>query len=752
MQPAWESQVQKYLHDQAYEELADYARALLAQDPQDAYAYAYAIIAALAQEDVDAAQTLWFHALLHLDEARTATILDLLKQTADWYQERDDSPLACWLRQWIWEVTPDDHDNLLLYAEALARCHCFDRLRELDLPKYLRRLSPDQVNSQILRDTLHVIFMEIEDKTLQPWQQDLLDLGLEYLRQFTKTIFFSALIQHHEKGNSELACILLEWCLTKEPHNCDYHNFLVGVLYHLKEYRKGLEKAYQFYEVAQHHGTYLQQLDAIEKILQGLLYIRSKNKGEIHEIGQRYIAALEEVVRWDIPTMEAMLKQTVRAPFNVPFLLPYLRDSLEQNQHLKREFIGKLTACVQRDIKVFTHGPRQREKLRVGFLSHTLRRHSVGWLMRWYLRYANRERIDFYMYALASRPDPFAHQFLVPYSKTFVFYRDVNRMAEQIYQDEIDILIDLDSVTLNAIGVVLAHKPAPIIVTWLGWDASGSPAVDYFVVDPYVLPEDAQAHYSETLWRLPHCYIAVDGFEVGVPTLRRDHLGIPADAPVFYSAQVSYKRHYETVGLQLEILKAVPNSYLLIKGIGDQQGIQEFFCDLAQEQGVNPDRLKFLPRDPNEYIHRANMGIADVVLDTYPYNGATTTLEALWVGVPLVTRVGQQYAARNSYSFLVNCGVCEGIAWSGEDYIEWGIRLGTDAQLRRRVRQQLFLSRRTSPLWDGRQFAQAFDQMLWQMWERYLAGMETGGASMKGAHSSPMTDGHTSENLATRTS
>ncbi|MEN9280774.1 MAG: hypothetical protein Q6I77_08165, partial [Gloeomargarita sp. DG_1_4_bins_134] len=609
--------------------------------------------------------------------------------------------------------------NLLLFAELLARNHNFQRLQELELAQSLHQLAPASFNLKTLKNTLYIIFKEIEGKVLENWHLELLDLGLKSLEEFPNTVFLSAMVQHHEKGNTELCRSLLEWCLQQEPNNCDFHYFFVGVTYHIKDYRTGLKRARELYELAKTHGTFLHQLDAIDKILQGLSYIRGKEQQEYQKVGQQYIDTLEQVIQLDDQAISEMLEHTVRAPFNVPFLLPYLRDDLVNNQRLKREFVRRITRAVQAKNRVFTHSPRRREKLRVGFLSHTFKKHSVGWLMRWYLRHTNRQKLDFYMYALVNQPDAFAHEYLLPECKACVYYRDPRAMAEQIYKDEIDILIELDSVTLNVVGVVLAHKPAPVMASWLGWDAMGSPAVDYFIVDPYVLPDNAQEHYPETLWRLPHAYIAVDGFEIGVPTLRREDLGIAGDATVFYSAQTSYKRHYETVRFQLEIIKNVPNSYLLIKGIGDQQGIQDLFTDLAQTVGLNPDRLKFLERDVNEYIHRANMGIADVILDTYPYNGATTTLEALWAGVPLVTWVGQQYAARNSYSFLVNCGIEEGIAWSGAEYVEWGIRLGTDALLRQKIRQKLFLSRRTSPLWNGRQFARDFDQMLWQMWQRY---------------------------------
>jgi len=161
-----------------------------------------------------------------------------------------------------------------------------------------------------------------------------------------------------------------------------------------------------------------------------------------------------------------------------------------------------------------------------------------------------------------------------------------------------------------------------------------------------------------------------------------------------------------------------------VKYIYDGEGLSHQFRTQAEQLGVNPERLRFLPPVDSEYVHRANMQtLADVVLDTYPYNGATTTLEALWLGIPLVTRVGQQFAARNSYAFLTQCGITEGIAHSASEYIAWGVRLGTDAQLRQDIRQRLLASRRTSPLWHGQRFAQELGQAFQAMWRIYQAGL-----------------------------
>jgi predicted O-linked N-acetylglucosamine transferase (SPINDLY family) len=275
---------------------------------------------------------------------------------------------------------------------------------------------------------------------------------------------------------------------------------------------------------------------------------------------------------------------------------------------------------------------------------------------------------------------------------------------------------------LDFTGEVKSLKPAPIQVSWLGWDASGLPAVDYFIADPYVLPDSAQNYYAEKIWRLPHTYIAVDGFEVGVPTLRRDLLDIPSEAVVYYTGQRGYKRHPNTARLQMQIIKAVPNSYFLIKGLAEEESIKMFFYQLAEEEGVECDRLRFLPPTPSEAIHRANLGIADIVLDTYPYNGATTTLETLWMGIPLVTRVGEQFAASNSYTMMMNVGVTEGIGWTDEEYVEWGVRLGTDSSLRQDISWRLLQGRQTSPLWNAQSFTQEMEKAYQQMWLTYLQG------------------------------
>lgn len=366
-------------------------------------------------------------------------------------------------------------------------------------------------------------------------------------------------------------------------------------------------------------------------------------------------------------------------------------------------------------------------QIRIGFISAFMAKHSIGWLSRWLFQHYDSDRFEIYTYHHTHQGTPIGisdfshHWFAQNVKKATEVFGPAEDVAELIYKDEIDILVDLDSITSVSSFNVLALKPAPIQVTWLGYDASGLPTIDYFLADSFVLPANAENYYTEKVWRLPHSYIAVDGFEVGVPTLRRDCLNIPRDAVIYFSAQSTVKRHPEITQCQIQILKQVPNSYLLLKGLGDADSLQKVILELAETAGVSPDRFRFLKADQDEPTHRANMLLADVVLDTFPYTGATTTMEVLWLGIPLVTRVGEQFSSRNSYTMLCNAGITTGIAHSKEEYIEWGVRYGSDMALRQQVREQLRQSRQTAPLWNTKQFTRDMEAAFAEMWQRYCS-------------------------------
>jgi predicted O-linked N-acetylglucosamine transferase (SPINDLY family) len=541
------------------------------------------------------------------------------------------------------------------------------------------------------------------------------------INSFIKIVIPATLKIAHSMRQPTIAARFLELTLPLDPNNTEILKALGTFYIKSGDYSKGIETARLCVSLS---VTLAERISANYLLLQGLMDT-AEFWHEAYGVFLEQESLFKSLIKEQPIDIEPV--KIVRL-FNSNCFPPYLRDDPKQNRPIQNQ----LAQFCQINVENYASEKVQRYKqrnlanknklLKVGYLSHCLCNHSVGWLARWLIHHHDRDRFQIHAYFINYKEvfDPLQEWYLQNVTQVYkggIYSEDI---AEQIYKDEIDILIDHDSITLDIACEIMALKPAPVQATWLGWDASGIPAIDYFIADPYVLPESAQEYYTEKIWRLPQTYIAVDGFEVAVPTLRRDTLNIPSNAIIYLSAQRGYKRHPDTARLQMKIIKEVPNSYFLIKGLGDAEAIQKFFMQIAEEEGVTSDRLRFLPLDPSEAVHRANLAIADVVLDTYPYNGATTTLETLWMGIPLVTKVGQQFAARNSYTMMMNAGIKEGIAWNDEEYVEWGVRLGKDAALRQQISFKLRQSRQTSPLWNAKQFTREMENAYEQMWENHL--------------------------------
>ncbi len=624
-----------------------------------------------------------------------------------------------WLvRYHLQAINPSILNNLLhlLLLEIIRERFTPNILEEWQVIEHLREAELGTVDLDLLLKTITNILgfpsqqvLEFVDASCRHFRE------IEDQKAFVKNVMQVARMIGYDHSKPEFAGSLTKSCLQIQPDNL----FLLGELYWFYANAKNFKEAAA---VSAQFSSYARKLSlrVFATYQQLYMYINQGNWLGIDDLHKEYKKMLKEFIDKGITEIDLLIRQNFIL-FPQPFL--YIQDDLAENRWLQNN-IARLFQAKELEIsgnlcsRVLPQ--KNSEKLRIGYIAHTLRRHSVGWLSRWLIHYHDREKFSISIYFLQSKEDEITDEwFRKKADKFHVCPSNLKQTLQKIQEDEIEILVDLDSMTLNTTCAIMAHKPAPVQVTWLGMDASGIPNIDYFIADPYVLPENAQDHYQEKIWRLPQTYLAVDGFEIAVPTLRREHLNIPEQAVVYFSTQSGMKRHPNTIRLQMKIIKAVPDSYLIIKGWAEQAVIQSLFYNIATEEGVESDRLRFLGNDPSEEVHRANLAIADVVLDTYPYNGATTTLEVLWMGIPLVTRVGEQFAARNSYTFMVNAGIHEGIAWTDTEYVEWGIRLGTDVELRSQVAAKLHQGRRHAPLWDAQGFTQEMEKAYQQMWAEY---------------------------------
>jgi len=724
----WQQQATQYLIQGDYSRAASLYEKVIAAEPEVRKHYWYLGLLLLLQGQEAEAQMTWLLPMTDGEpeqvESWTAELMQVLHQEATRQETLENYDMAWAIRQHMREISPTDMNNLLHLIGLTLKLNTFSG-EELTAFGILELLQSEQLPNLDVDLLLQVLQKVIEEV---PWHPSVLELAqvcLAYVKEplnFILMVLPASIKIAYTKKCPSLAAQFLELCIPLETEKREILRHLAAFYQNAGDFSKGIEIAKWCYSIS---PTLPEQVNANHLVLRGLLSAGGYWEEAFAALEQQESLLLSLFKEQPQVSNHAIVQRL----FNSTVFFPYLRDEPKNNRHIHNQVSRFAQANVQSIAGVQPGNRHQQQRarnrtqpLKIGYLSHCFCSHSVGWLARGVFRYHDRERFELYAYFISYKEinDPLQDWYFQQVEHAYKGGIYGNEIAEKIYTDDIDILIDLDSLTLDVTCEIMALKPAPVQATWLGWDASGIPGIDYFIADPYVLPDFAQEYYSETIWRLPHTYIAVDGFEVGIPTLRREHLDIPSDAVVYLSGQIGYKRHPNMVRLQMKILKEVPNSYFLVKGLADQEVIEQFFIQIAEEEGVNGDRLRFLPQVDSEAIHRANLGIADVVLDTYPYNGATTTLETLWMGIPLVTRVGQQFAARNSYTMMMNAGVTEGIAWTDEEYVEWGVRLGKDEALRQQVSWKLRQSRQTSPLWNAEQFTREMEQAYMQMWMGYL--------------------------------
>jgi len=730
----WQLQAYNHLLQKEYEQAIQIYQQLIIDEPQTINHYFYLGLLQLLQGQESEAQFTWMACItdeisIEQIDIWTSDLVNILYAEAERQRFNADYETAWLICQHIHEIAPDNLDNLLvliwlsielktLHSNDAHFIELIEKLTEEGLSENTTKFNYDllwQLIASLLKYEPYPLLIEFVGSCIPFVQspdgivEDLIDASIELT---------------YLKSRTDLAIKLIEICLKLLPKYLRALIILCGYYHRIDSHNQEIETANLCCELS---------ISSLDKSFSNALLLRALlNQGGRWQKALSVFAEQESLLALLVAENPTDLSQTnTNRLYSANYFAPYIRDEAKINRSLQNQISQLCQANINIDVAEQMQKFRQRDfdssrKLKIGYISHCMASHSVGWLARWLIHHHDRQQFELYGYFHAYRQYPDDLQSWYESQMDRVYRAGIDGslqsadMADKIYQDQIDILVDLDSVTLDGTCEVMARKPAPIQATWLGWDASGIPTVDYFIADPYVLPDSAEEYYSEKIWRLPQTFIAVDGFEVAVPNLRRDHLDIPTDAVVYLSAQRGYKRHLDTVQMQMQIIKSVPNSYFLIKGLGDQESIKDQFIQIAMEEGVNPDRLRFLSITATEAIHRANLGIADIVLDTYPYNGATTTLETLWMCIPLVTRVGQQFSARNSYTMIVNAGISEGIAWTDAEYIEWGTRLGKDANLRQDIATRLKASRQTAPLWNGEKFTREMENAYKQMWQRHI--------------------------------
>lgn len=724
----WHSSVISYLEKKDYQEISNIYEQLVEQEPDHITHYWYLGLSYLLLEREEEAQSTWFFVFCQGEEEEVKVwqkeLIGILEAEAENQKKENNYKFAELIHFHIKEIDPFNVNNLLALVQLgfLRDCFSFKSFGEWNFFQLLEEASLSDVDIDLLWDVVQkvipypstdsIYLLKISLKILSS-AEDSFNSKLQEIYRICQEVGFDRSIPVH-------GAYLLEECLIYDPKNFDLLRDISTLYMNDCQWEKTIEYILKLEQLS---AKLPETLYANYLLLN--VYLSMANWEKALGLFPKYDQILSKVVE-EQPDIDNKFIRECSLVTTQPLF--YLQDTPSQNRHIING-IGKLyqkhareTICCP--VNFVPSKQFGKKKLKVGYVATTFRRHPVGLLSRALMNHHNRDEFEIFIYAFNSMEDYITQEWFKNNSNN---YRNLDRSIfnsmSTIQKDEIDILVDLDTLTFNLTNLIMALKPAPVQITWLGLDACGLPAIDYFIADNDVLPHDAQEYYSEKIWRLPNIYLGVDGFEVGLPSISRQDLEIPKDAVVYMSLQTGLKRHPDCIHLQMKILSQVANSYFLVSGSNRGEAtrkiVEDLFSRIALEEGVNPQRIKVLPFEALD-TYRANLNIGDVVLDTYPFNGATTTLDALWLNIPLVTRVGEQFHARQGYTFLKNLGIEEGIAWTDEEYIEWGIRFGTDEELRKKVSWKLRESKKTSPLWNGKEFTKEMEKAYQQMWEIYL--------------------------------
>lgn len=333
---------------------------------------------------------------------------------------------------------------------------------------------------------------------------------------------------------------------------------------------------------------------------------------------------------------------------------------------------------------------RKSGRLRVGYLSADLRNHVMGKMIWQAVRHHDRSKFDVGFYSLSRDADEWTERFR-GIADRFVVIADLaeRAAAERIAADDLDILVDLSTHTKGARPGILAFKPARVQITHVASAGTvGLSTVDFKLTDREADVAGTQAFQLETLLPMEGCVYPYRHVEpaAGHP-FRRERIGIPADAVVIGTFVTALKLSRRCLALWREVLRRVPVAKLAFSPV--DPAARESYLRLAGAAGIPAERIVFVPQGRDDAENQARFELVDFVLDPLPFGGVNGTLEALDMGVPVITLVGKRHGERTGFSILANLGVSGTIANSGSEYVEIAVRLATDADYMVGVRSSI---------------------------------------------------------------
>jgi predicted O-linked N-acetylglucosamine transferase (SPINDLY family) len=393
--------------------------------------------------------------------------------------------------------------------------------------------------------------------------------------------------------------------------------------------------------------------------------------------------------------IRSLITEKIKTPYCVanPLQLMAVFNSLDSLKSSAALLINKRYLPKE----IYNPLPSKHSKIRIGYFSKDFKVHPVSYLLAEVFAQHNRDQFEIYAFSFSkTKPDAMTNRI----SKSVDHYYDVNSKTNEeivtlVRSLNLDIAIDLGIFTAEQLDV-FKEGVAPVQVNYLGYaGTSGAPYIDYIIADKFTIPESAEDYYTEKIVRLP-CFMPRDvQVKPADKKFTRVEVGLPEKGFIFCCTSGYGKILPETFAAWMNILKQVPGSYLWLGESGDL-GVTERIKNHAEKLGVNANRLVFANRldSPADYLSR--LGLADLFLDTFPYGAHTLSNDALWAGVPVLTRTGETFASRVAGSFLTHLQLPELITTNFTEYESRAVSLANNPEQLDFLKQKLIKERDNS--------------------------------------------------------
>jgi len=571
------------------------------------------------------------------------------------------------------------------------------------------------------------------------WALKALDKKDEALLSFQKALEYEpdhlgALLQcgmiFHERADFDRAIYYYKRIRDLRPQEDTYAN-VVRLYYEQGNYVEGIaeaENALKVFprsvmllrgmgDIYSNVAAYQEALDCFERALT----IDPDDPKTYIAIGVTYknIGRLEESIAMQRKAVE-LLPDEAWAYSNLLLTMVYAASVSPEELTDESFKFGEIVADKYLRVRPFANNKDPERRLRIGFVSPDFRRHAVNYFLAPIFK-LSKDQFEVFAYSKVQREDEFTDQL----KKKFDVWRDIKTLsddaaADRIEEDRIDILVDVTGHTAYNSLMVFARKPAPIQVTWLGHPAtSGMKAMDYRLTDYYAEPPEMTEHLNrETLWRMPEIFCAYSTGEINIPVI--DNPPFDDNGYVTFGCFNNFTKVTDQVlKCWAEIMAEIPSSRLLLEIAAiDNEKIKTGVIQRLQNCGLPLERVILEQRKmANQFVLYNKI---DIALDPFPCNGGTTSMDTLWMGVPLVSLAGRHFASRMGVTILTNAGLPELVASTTKEYVSIAADLARDTEKLRSIRLNLRDRVMASPLMNQERFAKNLGDAFRQMWRKWV--------------------------------